>query len=439
MKKTTSEKTVLITGAGGLLGQALVKSLAFKNYTVRAVVHKVNLYFPPLANIEMIEGNIINIESVKKFCKNIDVCIHLAARKLDESDSYQVNVEGTQNLLKYCTNRKVKLFIYISTLAVNIQNKGIYAQTKYIAGELVKKSKLPFLILRPGIIYGDPYKGVFASLVRYSSLSITPMIGNGSQQVSPIYVDDVAEIIAECLFSKKIAGKIFDVGGKESITLKQFLLSIRKYYHEIKNAAFVLHIPINIGFFLARIFALFLSKPPITVSNIKGSTQILECEPEKLLKLLKYQPRSLKEGLQQTKEEFGDKYKLAKSLLKYVGLNLSSVYDPTKDDVQTLVKFFPRILFKDQAVNLVTHFPHSLAFADIMTKIFWKNSGLPEYLYYASALVETHPVSASSFLPQRRTKVQIAIYLSSFLFKSAVLFGLGFATYVVFLIFVRNE
>lgn len=439
MKKISDKKKILVTGAGGMVGQATVAYLIKSGFFVRAFAHTPGCYFPPHKNLEMYIGDITKFSDIQKITKGVDICINLVARKLDEPDSYQVNVLGTKYLVEACERHKVGKFIHLSTLVTKIEDKGIYAHTKTLADEIIIRSKLSYVILKPGIIYGDPNLGVFAKLVRYSKLPVIPIIGDGSQQVNPIHVDDLAKILEKTTASQKLLRQIFDVGGTEEVTLKQFLLLIRSHFHQKKSTPPFLHLPISLGNLLVRTLTLILKNPPITASNIKGSTQTIDSEPGILLKKLGFKPRSLTAGLKQTTREFDNQYQLAKILLKYAGSGFNQKYEPTKEDIRTLLKKLPSKFNKDILITTAIRFPCTIGFLDSFTKIVLSKNNFQKYLGVAVALAECHPTSAISLLPRRRSWPQIVWQFGRIMIKSSYFFIGGLFIYFLVKVILPNE
>lgn len=146
---------VFVTGASGKIGKPLVKELLNKGFEVVALVRDKNKVFFGNSNIILIEGDIVDTNKYVKQMRDCDYVFHLAAyqnvfdRKIDEFK--RVNIEGTKLIIKSLESSKIKKFIYVSTVMV-LENKSIsnfYVSTKSIATEMVKKSKLPWVILYP--------------------------------------------------------------------------------------------------------------------------------------------------------------------------------------------------------------------------------------------------------------------------------------------------
>jgi len=175
---------VLVTGAGGFIGSHLCESLVGEGYEVRALVRYNSKNFwdwlehSSVKNeIEVIQGDIKDFDSVKKATKDVRIIFHLAAL-ISIPYSYQVqqafvdvNIKGTLNLLQASLLNGIEKFIHTSTSEVYgtaqyvpmdenhpINPESPYAATKaaadYLALSFYKSFNLPVVILRPFNVYG---------------------------------------------------------------------------------------------------------------------------------------------------------------------------------------------------------------------------------------------------------------------------------------------
>lgn len=170
----------IITGANGHLGFNLIKKLLDKDIEIRAFDLNFRDDYIKHKNLKIYKGNICNKEDIKKLFENKNYSnlyvIHCAgivsiASKYDQR-VYDVNVNGTKNIVDISIEKRVKKFIYISSVhAIPEKNKniiteisnfkeqdvvGLYAKTKAIATQYVLdkiKKQLNAIIIHPsGII-----------------------------------------------------------------------------------------------------------------------------------------------------------------------------------------------------------------------------------------------------------------------------------------------
>ena len=197
---------ILVTGGSGFLGSYIIKQLVEKGYAVRAIRRSTAIPFwipsSILNKVEWVEGDILDVVSLEDAMEGVDSVIHSAAvvsfiRK-DRKNMYQVNVEGTANVVNIALEKKVRRLIHISSVAalgrsaggghVNEEKKWEeskvnthYAKSKYKAELQVWRGiseGLEAVILNPGTIlgYGDwnnsscaIFKNVYQEFKWYSS------------------------------------------------------------------------------------------------------------------------------------------------------------------------------------------------------------------------------------------------------------------------------
>jgi dihydroflavonol-4-reductase len=116
---------ILITGGTGFLGSYIIKELIEKNYTVRAIrrSNKLPAYISKkiFDRVEWVDGDILDVVSLEEAMEGIDSVIHTAAMvsfvKKDRKQMYQVNVEGTANVVNIALEKGIKRFVHISSVA----------------------------------------------------------------------------------------------------------------------------------------------------------------------------------------------------------------------------------------------------------------------------------------------------------------------------------
>jgi dihydroflavonol-4-reductase len=110
---------VAVTGASGHIGNCLVRELKRQGFTIKALVRNIKSSKDYL-DVELIEGNLSDLESLNKLCEGADVLFHLAAQIAIENKStaqiYETNVTGTKNIIRAANYSKVRKFIHFSSI-----------------------------------------------------------------------------------------------------------------------------------------------------------------------------------------------------------------------------------------------------------------------------------------------------------------------------------
>jgi nucleoside-diphosphate-sugar epimerase len=171
-------KTVLVTGATGLLGGALAKRLAADGAVVRALARhpERERFLRGVDGITLVQGDITDKHRMHDVTQGCDIVFHAAAIA-DGALAIQreINVEGTRNVMQAAAEAHAQRIVHVSTLAVyGFRERGdisedmslepehaayaAYGITKAEAESVVRsiahKHELDYSILRPGMIYG---------------------------------------------------------------------------------------------------------------------------------------------------------------------------------------------------------------------------------------------------------------------------------------------
>jgi dihydroflavonol-4-reductase len=110
---------VAVTGASGHIGNCLVRELNKKGIRVKVLVHKFKNDLDKL-DVELIQGNLLEPESLVALCEGADIVFHLAAQIVIENRSspwvFETNITGTRNILDAAKHAGVKKFIHFSSI-----------------------------------------------------------------------------------------------------------------------------------------------------------------------------------------------------------------------------------------------------------------------------------------------------------------------------------
>tara|TARA_Y100000294_G_scaffold169363_1_gene180431 strand:+ start:48 stop:953 length:906 start_codon:yes stop_codon:yes gene_type:complete len=285
---------ILLTGASGYLGQKLIKELLLKkNINLKTLVHHSSMN---VKGCQTVYGELNDLNSLKIATAGMDAVVHLAAvtHTNNQEDYFIVNTEGTENLLKACSQNGVKRFVYMSSRAAHPEG-GSYSKSKLAAEEFVKKSKMSWIILRPSEIYGHGSSDAINKLIRWIlNLKIIPVIGDGKYSLSPVYIYDIIPAITEAIVNEELHKITFILAGPEEIIYNTLIDRLCSQLNVKRYKIFVS--PFWVDMFL-RFFLLF-KKDFIVRDQIP---RLLCCKPSNIdlaVKYLNYKPRQLEEGLQ---------------------------------------------------------------------------------------------------------------------------------------------
>lgn len=337
---------IYITGANGFIGQNLVNYLSPKNYEVHALIRPESLPKFNLTNVHIHYGDLLDQKSLDKSVPKESIIVNLAANPYHPKLSYEVNVNGTANLLKVAKSKNIKIFIQASSQATKIKVKGNYGKSKELADQLIVNSTVPYTIIKPSLVYGDGEEGLFNNLKKIlSRINYIPVFGNGKIKINPINIDDLCIYIEKIIIDPNTTSQIFDIGSLDAISYNDFYkLLILKFNPNAK----IIHLPIFIGLILSYLFKL-LKNPPFTIDNVLGSIQKTNCKSQIISNRFNYKPLNFKEGLEKLTPKktsvavigMGKMGMLHSTILNtFSDVNLTTLIEPNKKIHSTLRSMF---------------------------------------------------------------------------------------------------
>jgi nucleoside-diphosphate-sugar epimerase len=174
-------------------------------------------------------GSLEEILSLSRATAGAHAVVHLAALTHSrDPDMYErVNTRGTAAVVTAATEARVGRMVHVSTRAIS-PTGGAYSASKRRAEEVVRTSSIPHVIIRLAEVYGGGGReGVDRIVQAARTGSFLGVIGDGSDMVCPIHVDDAAAALAGALESSVAIGKTYTVGGP-CLTLGDFADECRR-------------------------------------------------------------------------------------------------------------------------------------------------------------------------------------------------------------------
>ena len=298
-KDSEPNATVLITGANGFVGRALITEVIFQQFNAVAALRQFSSKLP--SDVDQYEvGSISTATDWSKSLQNVDIVIHLAARAhiINESSDEpltefrKTNVEGTLNLARQAADAGVKRFIFNSSIGANgnyntepfLETDEVNPQEPYAISKveaelgllaLAEETGMEVVIIRPPLVYGVNAPGNFASLIKWIKKGIPLPFGAIYNQRSFVALDNLINFIIHCIEHPKAANGIFLISDGEDVSTTDLL---RKVAHAFGKKSLLLPVPVSLMTFFARL----LGKGDIA-NRLFGSLQVDSSKARDLL------------------------------------------------------------------------------------------------------------------------------------------------------------
>lgn len=260
-----------VLGGSGFIGRYVVQRLAARGIVVAVGCRNAERakFLRPMGNV----GQIVTLgvaiddeDALARFLEGSDWVVN-AVGILAETGSQRferVHHQGPARLARLARAAGVERFVHLSAIGADPRSPSLYARTK-AAGEAAVREHFPTAtILRPSVVFGpeDRLFNRFAEMAVYSP--VLPLIGGGGTKFQPVYVGDVADAVVACLEDATTEGRIYELGGPETYSLREI---VERVLAEIRRKRFLLDIPFGLAAFQGKLLSL-LPSPPLTEDQV---------------------------------------------------------------------------------------------------------------------------------------------------------------------------
>jgi NADH dehydrogenase len=191
---------ILLTGATGTIGSALLRRLTATDAQVRCLVRDPKRLGAERVRVQIALGNLADPASFRNALRGVDTVVHLAASIRDQprGSIEELNAMATLRLVRAAERAGARRFVFASAIGASLQSPTRFFRAKALARAAVEASDLEAVVFSPSIVYapGDPW---LTLLARMSRLPAMPISGSGRSAYQPIWAEDVADCLMAML------------------------------------------------------------------------------------------------------------------------------------------------------------------------------------------------------------------------------------------------
>jgi nucleoside-diphosphate-sugar epimerase/predicted dehydrogenase len=318
---------ILVTGAAGLVGSALVGRLRREGHNVRVFVRRPVPEFAADPGVEILYGDLGDPAAVMEAVRGIDTVYHAGAAMSGGKAAFDAGtVWGTRNIVSACLRHNVRRLVYVSSIVLldhaghkpgavvdeshplepHADRRGYYTQAKLTAEQIVKDAVdqhgLEAVIIRPGQVFGrGSEKFAPAGAIGFAGRWI--IVGDGSLRLPLVYVEDLVDALLLASTAVNVAGSVFNiVDYRDHVTQNDYIGACRTL---LGDSLRVLYVPKAV-LWAAAVMAASLSRItriqlPLSPYRLRSSRPLGPFECTAARDVLGWRPRvGARHGIEQS-------------------------------------------------------------------------------------------------------------------------------------------
>ncbi len=265
---------ILVTGGTGLVGAAAVRELARRGSPVAVVSRdaaSVPRRFPDL-KVEPRQGDVRDPASLRSAFEGAEAVINAVQfpnspieNKRKGWTFEQIDYQGTARQVEAAKEAGVRRFVYVSGVGAAPDAEKHWFVFKWRAEEAIRESGIAHVIIRPTWVYGPEDAALNRFLGMARLLPFVPTFGDGKQLMQPLFVNDLARLLADALDpTAEKDNHTFEAGGPDRMSMDEVIQAAMEVAGRRRP---ILHQPTALGKLLAT-FLQFVPGPPLTPDAI---------------------------------------------------------------------------------------------------------------------------------------------------------------------------
>lgn len=223
---------LLLTGATGLVGSALLRRLVAEGQQVRCLVRDPRRLGPQRVRVQIALGDLTDPPSFRNAMRGVDTVVHLAASTRDQprGSIEELAAIATWRMVEAAQRAGVERFMFFSTLGASTHHRARLFRAKALAEQAVHESDMRSTVIAPSLVYapGDHW---LTLIERLALLPILPVSGRGHARCQPIWVEDVAGCVIAALRESEAAEEEptyerYELAGPQTMTYNEVVNTV---------------------------------------------------------------------------------------------------------------------------------------------------------------------------------------------------------------------
>jgi nucleoside-diphosphate-sugar epimerase len=309
LKEPLEPREILITGAAGLLGRALLDRLRRDGESVRVMVRRQSPALERLPGVQVVYGDLGDPRAVDRAVAGVRIVYHVGATMQGRgwTEFEGGTVYGTSNVVQACLKHRIDRLVYVSSLTVldyasqraraivdeqaplepHPEKRGSYTRAKLFAERIVvdasRRRGLAAVVVRPGQLVGPGYE----SFAPYGTIALAGRwigIGSGRSRLPVVHVNHVVDGLVAAATRPDVCGSIFHLVDSMPVTQRDYIARCREQMRGVPKVTYVPRTALLIvGTVLDLVSGLLKRSLPLTSYRVRSVKELtFDCSAARL-------------------------------------------------------------------------------------------------------------------------------------------------------------
>jgi uncharacterized protein YbjT (DUF2867 family) len=220
---------VLVAGANGQLGGAIVRKLRGAGVAVRAlgrVVQKLQALASP--GVEIAPVDMLNLAALTEACRGVEQIVSTANNNMGKGATSPAKIDLTahQNLCAAARTAGVRRLLYVSAAGIDQDSPVDVFRIKWYIEDAIRRSGVPYVIVRPSAFMDVWVDQIIADAIRRKGSAT--IFGPGTARTNYIAVDDVAEFVVKIVGRDEVVNEAIEIGGPSTMAMNEVVTLVEQ-------------------------------------------------------------------------------------------------------------------------------------------------------------------------------------------------------------------
>ncbi|HTZ63547.1 MAG TPA: NAD(P)H-binding protein [Solirubrobacteraceae bacterium] len=210
---------LLLTGATGQVGSALLRMLVDEGTQVRCLVRDPRRLGSWRVRVQIALGDLTDPQSFRNALRGVDTVVHLAATIRDQQRGSieELNGIATWRVVRAAQRAGAERFVFFSTLDASTHHRTRFHRAKALAEQAVRETDLDWTVFAPSVIYAPGDRWI-TQLERLALMPLMPLAGTGRARYQPIWAEDAAACVMAALHDSESGRRRYELAGPQTLS-----------------------------------------------------------------------------------------------------------------------------------------------------------------------------------------------------------------------------